>query len=788
MILRRKMWRDIGENKTAYIACAIVMIIGLMTYTSMQMVKDNLFIARDRFYEDYHLADGFAKVKLMPYSQVKRLEGIRGIDLAQGRLVRDVRVLNLDKNKNIYLRLISMDKPKPYPLNEIKLLEGSFPEAKGREVLLAEKFFKAHKLSIGSPIQVLIEGKKNDFKVAGAGQSPEFVYAMRDGQNILPDPGAFEVAYMPYDVMESLFKQKGMINDISFTLEPGYKFEDVEQALKMELKKYGLESLVSRKDQASNAMLSEELKQLEKTSRSVPILFLTIAAIILYIMLKRLVESQRIQIGILRAFGYRPGEILAHYLSYGLMLGLAGGILGGLLGTALSVSMTGLYQNYYSLPDLTGRFSPRYFLSGILLSVGFSLIAAFQGVRGVQKLQPADAMHPSIPVFKKKSRLEQIPGFWAAFTVQGRMAIRNMLRNKGRSFFTFIGIVFTFSIMASLLSMYSLMDIMILDQFTKVQKYDIKTTFTRPLPLNEVIRELEGNPKGIKRIEPVIEVPVTLQKQYRKTDVIAQGLMRYSELYTPLDKQGNRIQIPEDGMLLSEQVAGKLKAGVGDRLQVESIWARESPVYVNVAGIIPQYLGSNVYMSNEALFELLHQGEMATSALVSIDKEQIPAFKERYNTSKYVGNLEERQQTIDLYKKLMGSSRFMIWVMAFMAIITGFAIVYNSSIITLSERKRELASLRVLGMRPGEVLEVISVEQWCIGILGMLAGIPLTFAINKGISASMSSDLFFLPAVTAPSALLLALLGTMLAISLAQLWVARKVADLDLVEVLKERE
>ncbi|MDN5313149.1 MAG: putative transport system permease protein, partial [Thermoanaerobacteraceae bacterium] len=289
-------------------------------------------------------------------------------------------------------------------------------------------------------------------------------------------------------------------------------------------------------------------------------------------------------------------------------------------------------------------------------------------------------------------------------------------------------------------------------------------------------------------IEPVIEVPVTLQKQYRKTDVIAQGLMRYSELYTPLDKQGNRIQIPEDGMLLSEQVAGKLKAGVGDRLQVESIWARESPVYVNVAGIIPQYLGSNVYMSNEALFELLHQGEMATSALVSIDKEQIPAFKERYNTSKYVGNLEERQQTIDLYKKLMGSSRFMIWVMAFMAIITGFAIVYNSSIITLSERKRELASLRVLGMRPGEVLEVISVEQWCIGILGMLAGIPLTFAINKGISASMSSDLFFLPAVTAPSALLLALLGTMLAISLAQLWVARKVADLDLVEVLKERE
>lgn len=787
VILRRKMLRDIGENKMSYIACVIVVIIGLMTYTSMQMARDNLFLARESFYRQYHLADGFAKVKSMPYSQVGKLKDIQGIDQVQGRLVEDVRVLGLDESKNIYLRLISLKQERPYNLNGVKLLKGSFPKGNDRSILLADKFYEAHGLSLGKPLTVIIEGKKVELKISGTGQSPEFVYAMRDGQNIFPDPEAFEVAYMPYEVMESLFAKKGTVNDITFTIKPGFKFEDVEQTLKTELEKYGMESLVAQKDQSSNAMLTEELKQLEKTSRSIPIMFLTIAAIILYIMLKRMVESQRGQIGTLKACGYRNNEILLHYLSYGLMVGLAGGVLGGVSGTALSISFTKIYQQYYNLPDLVGRFSWRYFLSGIILSAAFSLIASFQGAKSVLRLKPVEAMRPPAPAVHRRFWLEKIPGFWAFFTVQGRMAIRNMWRNKSRSFFTFIGIVFTFSMMAALWSMYDIMDIMVLDQFTRVQKYDIKISFSTPLPLSEVVRELQ-NVKGAKRVEPLVEVPVTLQKEHRKKDVVALGLIPDSELYTPIDKQGNRVRIPKDGMLLSEQVAGSLKAGIGDRLQVESIWARESPVYVDVVGIIPQYLGSSVYMNQDALQTLLGQGDIATSAFISMDKAQIPALKQKYYDSKYIGNLEERQQSIDLYNELMGSSRYVMWIMAAMAVVTGFAIVYNSSIITMAERERELASLRVLGMRPQEVMEVISVEQWFIGAVGILAGIPLTFAMNKALSSSMSSDLYSLPAVTTPSALLLAFIGTILAIGIAQWWVFRKVAKLNIVSVLKERE
>lgn len=786
-MLWRKMFREILENRVAYLACTIVIAIGLMLYASMSMSKDNLIFAKDELYREFHFADGFAKVKAIPYSRVKSLEEIEGVSIANGRLVKDVRVLTENANDNVYLRLVSLHEKEEHTLNGVMLLQGSFPEKNRRQVLLADKFYEAHQLQQGKKIHVAIEGKRVELAVSGSGQSPEYVYALKDATSIAPDPHVFEIAYIPYEDMELLFNQKGLVNDVSFKLDPGVKFEDVEERLKSELKQYELESLYGAKDQISHAILTEELKQLDKTAGSLPLIFLGIAAIILYIMLKRLVEAQRGQIGTMKAFGFGRWEILAHYLSYGLFIGLAGGVAGGLLGTYLSMFFTKMYQTYYSLPNLESRFSMKYFMLGVLMSTFFSLAASFQGVKGVLKLKPAEAMRPNVPVFRDKSWLEKIPVFWNLFNVQGRMAIRNATRNKGRTFFTFIGVVFSFSLMASFASMGSMADIMIMDQFTKVQKQDVKLSFSKPLPRSETVRELQ-QAKGIRLVEPMLEVPVQLRFVNYKKDVIALGIKEGSTLYHVFDKSGTRMDVPKTGLMLSEQVADKLHVRIGDVVLLDSIWAKDEKIKVKIERIVPQYLGANVYMDQDTLLSLLKQGDMATSALLSMDSKYVADLKDQYSTSKFVSHIEIRQEMIDKYQQLIGSSAFSLWVMAVMAVVTGFAIVYNSSIISLAERKRELASLRVMGMTPREVMEVISVEQWLIGALGMMAGIPLAIVMNQAISQSMSSDLYTLPAMTSPNALLQAVIGTMLAIWISQMGVSRKVKQLDLVEVLKERD
>lgn len=786
-MLWRKMFRDMMENKIAYIACIIVIAIGLTTYTSMSTAKDNLFMAKDEFYKKYHFADGFAQVKAVPYEKVEALSNIEGIDVVEGRLVKDVRVLMPDTTENIYLRLISLNHLEGNKLNGIHLIRGSLPEANHRQIILGEKFSDAHQLEIGQKINVAIEGKRVELAITGSGQSPEYVYALKDLQSIASDPRTFEVAYVPYEDMEMLFDQKGLVNDVSFTLEPGFEFDDVKENLKTALEPYELEALYAAEDQMSEAMLSQELEGLEKMAASIPFVFLIIAAIILYIMVKRLVESQRGQIGTMKAFGYGNREILIHYLSYGLFIGTIGGVLGGLFGTALSTSMIDLYQDFFSLPSLQSQFSLKYFLIGIVLAILFSMAAAFQGARGVTKLQPAEAMRPPIPIITKKAWIEKIPGILRLFNVQGRMAIRNILRNRNRSLFTFIGIVFTFSLMASFFSLGTMADRMILDQFTKVQKQDVKLTFSKPLLRTETIRELQ-NLEGIKLVEPFLEVPVSLKFLNHKMDVVALGIIENSTLYNVFDKEGKRLEIPKTGMMVSEQVAKELGIQAGDVIQIDSIMAKDTEMKMKVEKIIPQFIGANVYLNQNVLIDLLKQGEMVTSALLSIDPRFIEEMKNKYETSKFVSTIEIRQQSIEKYNELMELTSYMLGVMAIISIITGFSIVYNSSIISLAERKRELASLRVLGMTPREVMEVISVEQWLIGFAGILAGIPFANLINKVLSKSLSSDLFTMPDVTYPDAIVQALLGTIFAIWISQRSVSRKIKQLDLVSVLKERE
>ena len=179
---------------------------------------------------------------------------------------------------------------------------------------------------------------------------------------------------------------------------------------------------------------------------------------------------------------------------------------------------------------------------------------------------------------------------------------------------------------------------------------------------------------------------------------------------------------------------------------------------------------------------------MATSLLISLDDSSISELKKQYITSPMVGQIEVRQQMVDKYYEFMELTATTLSVMAMIAVLTGFAIVYNASIIALAERQRELASLRVLGMTAKEVMAVISVEQWLIGVASMISGVPLAIVINQTLSKSMSSDLFTLPATTTVSAMLQACMGTMFAIFISQQVVARKVKRLNLATVLKERD
>ncbi len=786
-MLRRKVLRDMKENKGAYAACIVVIVIGLTMFSSFSIVIDNLTLAQKDFYQEQNFADGFAEVRSMPYREVEKLKSIPGIKDIQGRMVEDVRVLM--PNKDVYLRLVSVDPLKENPINGVHLTEGLSLKNGKMEIWLDNKYFEANKLSLNEEIQMVAQGKKHGLRVIGTGQCPEFIYALRTSSDIYPDPEKFGIAYIPLESMQTLFPNQKAVNHLVFTLQPGASYSSVEQELEPRLKQYGLESLYPRKNQTSHLLLDGELTSLQAMSTSIPVLFLSVAGAILYIMLRRLVEQQRGQVGILKAFGYTNGEILWHYMTYALTTGLAGGILGGLGGIALSFPLTSMYQVFFNMPGLESSFSPVYFLASVLLSIAFAIFAGYQGCKKVLGLEPAEAMRPPAPPTAKKTPLERVAFFWDMLTVQGRMSVRNIFRNPGRTFFIFLGIMFAFSLGGMTWAFNDMMDQMLYDQYEKVEKYSAKVALAAPLEAEPVVRELGGFP-GVKRAEPMAEIPVTLRNQWREKNVVLLGIPKNSTLYHIIDKKYNPVQPPEEGILISERLAELLQAEAGSNITLESpiMRDRSEEKTVKVAGVIPQYLGLNAYMELDAAQALMDNGKIATVVMLSMEERDIQGLQDAYNSSPGISGIVNRREALNKTKEMMASYSGSIFVMALFSILIGFAVVYNSSIITLSERSRELASMMVLGMTPAEVLSVVTFEQWFVGGLAMVAGIPLTKMLLVAMAKAINNDVYTMPTTITPLAISIGFIITGLSIWIAQRLAAGKIKKLSLVEVLKSRE
>lgn len=787
-MLWKKLFRELKENKGSYFAAVVIIAIGLMIFISFSMVVDNLRISQQAFYKSQNFADGFAEVQGIPFTKIKNLEGIDGIKEIQGRIVKDVRLVAPDREGNVYLRLISLDVGQENPINGMLLLGGIPLGQKDPHIWVDNMYFEANGQQLNDRLAIIAGGHKRELQIVGMGQSPEFIYALRTAADLFPDPEHFGIGFVSLDTMKSLFPQEGIYNDIVFTIEEGASFDSIKERLETELKPYGLIALYPRDDQLSHQLLTMELDTLESMAKALPIMFLFIAATILYIVLKRLTEQQRGQIGILKALGYTPREIIIHYLSYAMVIGLVGGAVGGLSGILLLQPMIGLFRTFFNMPGSAGGVGFNYLFIGMLLSLGFSLAAGYQGCKKVLALEPAEAMLPPGAPIGKKVLLERVKFIWHLLTVQGMIGIRNISRSKGRSLFIFTGILLCFAINSFTWSMNDLYRKMLFDQYEIVEVYDVKVILNKPLDGKGVTRELGGFP-GVGKVEAMAEIPATLKNNWLQQDIVMMGIPMDSQLYNIIDEDYNRVSLPRTGIVLSQRLAELLQADIGTVLNIESLMAKDGEdKQMEVVEIIPQYVGMNAYLSLEAMGEMLGQGGLATSIMVNIDEENIDQFKEKYSQSDLVAGIDEKNERLKKMQEMMDTYGSMIFIYMIIGVVIGFAIIYIASTITVSERSRELASMMVLGMTTREVLSVITFEQWFIGIPAMIVGIPVAKLMLLGMAQAVKSDVFTMPVSISFSSFLVGGLITWGSIWVGQRAARVKISRLSLVEVLKARE
>ena len=785
-LLLQKMLRDMKKSMAAYGICLLIVAVGFCGYCLMSVAEDHLTASRDLLYERSSFADGFAEVQEAPAAITDKLKKIPGITDANARIVKEVRIKEADGeqgNNTARLKLISYEKGG----SDVPMLFQGMDAGDGDlQMVAGNAFLEARGYSPGQKIRVMVSGKETEFEITGGGISPENIYIIRNIVEMYPNPYNYDVGFVSRRTMENLYGMQDMANSFTFTLQPGYEVDDVKDQVEELLKPYGCYSVYGREDHQSASMLNSELNQLEEMAILLPFLFLFVAAVVLYITMHRLIDQQRIQIGTMLSLGITGRQIGMHYLGYGLIIGVIGGAVGGLLGNLGATPLIAYYRNYFNLPDAIAGISMKYMVLGTVLAGTFCGAVSFLCAKNLTGLSPADALRPPAPKSAKATLAERIPGFVKLFTVPGIMALRSIGRNRRRSLLSLFGIACAFMITATLMSVNSLFDVFLFDNLEKVQHQDFTIYFEQPLKTEEVLSSIQNS--QIEKMEPFAETQGKLMRGDTELDCTLQAIEPDSTLCRLSDKEGRRVKVESDGIVLSIHMSQRLGVKARDWIDVKVMYPEERITRIRVTGVMEQYMGTTAYLSPEGLAKISEYRDVSTGVFIKAAKDAQEDLWKSFDGAPLVTGIESRTAKLENWRGLMGSFTVLIGSMVVLGILIGLAVLYTSALISFEELKRELSVMRMLGLTAKECLEVISVGQWILTAGGILLGIPMTLWMSHMLAVSMSAKMYSIPDFVDVTSVLESIVLMGVAVWISSQLILRKLKAVSPVSLLMERE
>jgi len=785
--LNRKLLRELWRLRGQAFAVGVVIASGVAVLVMSLSTLEALQVTARAYYEDSRFGDVFAGAVRAPRRVADRIAQLPGVQSVEARVARYATLDIADFPEPVIGRLVSIPERATPVLNRLTLRSGRWIEPNRHdEVLLNEPFAEAHRLVPGDHFSALINGHRRSLTVVGTALSPEFVYALGPGA-LMPDDKRFGIVWMGREALEAAYDLKGAFNDVSVSLLRGADVEVTIKGIDRLLEPYGGVRAIARADQLSNWFVMNEIEQLKTMSTILPTIFLAIAAFLTYMVLNRLIATERSEIGLLKAFGYTSLEISWHYIKLVFAIAAVAIVLGSLLGAVFGLNNTRLYAEFFRFPVLIYQPSPTAFLIAAAVSILTTLAGAVGAVRRAARLPPAEAMRPPQPAVYRRSNL-RVLALVRELDQPTRIALRQIGRWPIRSAFTTIGIAMSVGLLIMALQWNDMLDAMAERYFYDTQRQSVTIGLVEPQAMNaiEAIRHLPG----VMAVEPQRIVGADFSVGTRRHRGAITGVRPGATLH-PVhdDRSGRDIAVPPAGLVLSTRLAKKLGVGLGDRVWVEIQTGRRPSLELPVTDLFETLIATPAYMDLDALNRALKERPSLEYANLLVDRAAEPALFRRLKDIPNVGSITLRQAAIDSFYSTIGEQMLIYTgIFALFAGALGFGVTYNSTRIALSERGRELATLRVLGFTRGEISYILLAEVALLIVVALPLGCLVGRALTELIAFLLDTELFRIPVVIEPSTYGFAVLLTLLASAASAALVRHRMDRLDLIRVLKTRE
>jgi putative ABC transport system permease protein len=776
--LRLRRRRELRRHRAQFAAVIVTLFLGVALYGATSDAYRNLTASYQALYSDLRFAD--LTVSGGPIEELARRAAAEGATAAT-RTVADVPV-RVDGSK-LLGRIVGMPASAQPAVDRVQVLSGSYLRPSDEHGVLVEQHMASHfQLAVGDDVRILGDEGWVQVEVIGTVASPEYLWPARSRQEVVVPPDDFGVLFVPEGLARAIAPASAG-NEVTVYGAGSRLVAELSRLAR----DGGALDVVTRTEQPSNAALQEDVSGFGELALLFPTLFLAAGAMAAFVLLSRLVRSQRAEIGMLTANGFDRRTIFRCYLGYGVWAGLLGGVAGAVGGVALGAWITHLYTAAIAVPITVIRLTWATPLIGIAIAVLAGAVAAAAPARAAASITPAEAMRGTMPGTASRAGLierafpfvRRLPGRW-------KLAVRNVGRSRRRTVSTLVGVVLSLVLVLVSWGMLDTTDILLSRQFDTVQRQDAQLYPSSGSVTASDLSAFEAVP-GVAAAEPAVEMDVSISSGGRSYGTTLVGLPADTTMHTFLLSGGDTGHLGDEGLLVGQSLAGLIGVSTGDVVTVESA-ALASPIRLPIAGFVDEPLGTFVYASLSELDRAAGAGVAANTALLRFAPDaDAPKVLSELRAIPTVSVVVDSRGLAKSAKSLLALFSVFVGVMLLFGASMSFALMFNTMSANVAERASEMATLRATGVSRATISGLLTRENLLVTAIGIPLGLSIGYLLADGFMSSFSSDLFSFELHVRGTTLALAA-AAMLGVALVSQWPGiRAVGRLDVARVVRER-
>lgn len=758
-MLLHKMLRDIKNNLGQFISIFLMTILAALVFSGINAEWYGMKAESEKYYAESRLPDIWITGSNFNNDDVTRVKEISDISEATLRLSFDSSV-NIGSEKTLRINVIEND-----TLSKAKLIEGISPDSSQDGLWLDNSFAKANDLCIGDKVTLRITDRRIEKEILGLIIHPEYVYSSNDGSGFMPDYENFGFVFLYSSQFSQGFETP--YNQILITIKEDADEKSISEELESKFSDKSI-MIINRDVHPSVSTFNSEIEQNKAMGGVFPVVFFLIAALSLFTTMTRMTNSQRTQIGILKALGFSKNRILMHYVSYGLWIGLIGGIIGLLTGPLIIPPILfSMQKTIYTLPNWYIVISPSsIIIAGLLaLSCGASShLACHSQLKDV----PANCLRPKAPRIAGHSRLEKSK-LWHRLGFAIQWNLRDIMRSRIRSLVVVIGITGCTALLLFGLGLKDSINSISSWMYKDLNIYQSKINLEEN-PSTESLTAMNKSYEGQWIQESSIELKSNDVKKQGSLTVLDSGEQIQFE-----NENRRKILLPTEGIGISYKMAELLGIKAGDAIEWR-IYGEKDWIESTVSAVYRTPIGQGIAINRN---EYEHKGStfMPTALLTS----EIIGKDTNFEAIKSIQN---KNDLIDGFNDLLESIRMIIFILVLAAIVLGSVVLYNLGALSFTERMRELATLRVLGFLPKKIYSLLQMQNVWLTLLGIIIGIPTGYYLTVFMFSTMPDSLDMVTDISVIS-IIISVLGTFGISVLINLILSRNIKDIDMVSALK---